>query len=231
MITLESVFVLSRLDLFALATVLVLWLSVGLVIENPPAKRLSVTVLMADYRREWMHQMITRVPRIFDATILATLRQGTTFFASSSLIAIGGMIAVLGNTDRLVTLTQDLPLASQPTILWELKLLFVTFFFAHAFLKFVWANRLFGYCAVIMAAVQNEACAQADLRASQAAELNIRAALNFNRGLRSVYFGLAALAWIFGPFPLIGASVLAGWTLISREFASHARNQLLRVAQ
>ena len=48
----------------------------------------------------------------------------------------------------------------------------------------------------------------------------IRAALNFSRGLRSMYFALASLAWLAGPLALmVAAAVVAGF-LMTREFAS-----------
>ena len=66
------------------------WLLMGLAIEKAPASRPSVSTLMKKFRHEWMRELITRQPRIFDASILSTLRQGTTFFASASMLAIGG---------------------------------------------------------------------------------------------------------------------------------------------
>jgi len=96
-------------------------------------------------------------------------------------------------------------------------------------LKFVWANRVFGYCAVLMASVPNDPDDQmAFPRAAQAAELNIRAAMNFNRGLRSVYFALGGLAWLFGGWGLLVATLAVGWTVWSREFASIPRAILLK---
>lgn len=44
---------------------------------------------MNAYRREWMRHFVTRSPRIFDGNILTTLREGTAFFASACLIAVG----------------------------------------------------------------------------------------------------------------------------------------------
>src|SRR5690606_21304965 len=94
-----------------------------------------------------------RDPRIFDGNILTTLREGTAFFASACMIAIGGGLALLGNTDPLAGLARELDAAEIPTLLWKLKLLLGLLFLANGFLKFVWAHRLFGYCAVMMAAV------------------------------------------------------------------------------
>ncbi|MDO9525743.1 MAG: DUF599 family protein, partial [Gemmobacter sp.] len=65
-------------------------------------------------------------------------------------------------------------------------------------------------------------------RAAQAAELSISAVRGFNRGLRSIYFALAALCWLLGALPLMVGTVLVGLTLARREFASHSRAAILR---
>ncbi|WP_439103239.1 DUF599 family protein, partial [Celeribacter marinus] len=85
----------SALDAVAVSFLLIAWLGIGRIIENPPVKHRSTSYLMADYRRKWMIQMITRQPRIFDAAILDSLRQSTAFFGSACLIAIGGGLATL----------------------------------------------------------------------------------------------------------------------------------------
>lgn len=215
-------------DFAALALLVAAWLGIGWRIEHPGSRRPSVSVIMAQYRREWMRQMVTRQPRIFDASILSNLRQGTAFFASASMIALGGGLALLGDTDRIAAVAEDLDLGSDPQIVWEIKLICILLFVANAFLKFVWSHRLFGYCSVLAAAVPNEIDDPEALpRAAQAAEVNITAARGFNRGLRSVYFALAAGAWLLGPWALMLATVVTVTTLWRREFASHSRAALL----
>lgn len=223
-----------RLDLFtpldfaAVGLLFAVWLAIGWRIEHASVKHPSVSMIMADYRREWMRQMLTREPRIFDAQTIATLRQGTSFFASTSMIALGGALALIGNADSLVDVAEDLTLVSHPPIVWEVKLLLVVFFLTNAFLKFVWSNRLFGYCSVIMAAVPNDpADPRAPGMASKAAEVNITATRSFNRGLRAVYFALAALAWLGGPILLIAGAILTLIVIWRREFASQSRAILL----
>ena len=221
---------LGGLDLVAVALLIAAWLGIGWLIEHPPVGTPSVSTLMAEYRREWMRQMVTRQPRIFDAAVIDSLRQGTAFFASACMIAMGGGVALIGNSDRLNGLASDLTLQTGAVLI-EVKIILVLFFLANALLKFVWAHRLFGYCTVLMAAVPNDVGhAQAYPRAAQAAEINITAARSFNRGLRAIYFALAALGWLLGSWALIGATVVASGIMLRREFASTSRSVILSVA-
>ena len=216
------------LDLAALAFLGLAWLGIGTLIEHPPARHPSVSQLMSAYRHDWMRQFVTRQPRIFDATMIDSLRQGTAFFASACMIAIGGCVALMGNPAGLALVTEDFAPAGTAEGI-ELRVVPVLLFLADALLKFIWAHRLFGYCAILMAAVPNDpADPMAYHRAEQAAEVNITAARSFNRGLRSVYFALGALAWLFGPLALIAATSLSLAVLIRREFASESRAVILR---
>jgi uncharacterized membrane protein len=218
----------APLDFVGIALLIGTWLWIGWRIENPPPEKPSVGMIMDGYRRDWMKEMVTRQPRMFDAQVVGTMRQGSTFFASTTMIAIGGGLALLGNTERLAGLAQDLALGTAPALVWEVKILTILLFLANAFLKYVWAHRLFGYCAVLMAAVPNEPDdPTAYPRAGQAAEICVTAARAFNRGLRATYFALAAVAWILGPMALIVGTVITLAMLYRREFASHSRTVLL----
>ncbi len=217
-------------DLVAIGLILAVWWLTGYLVEHPPKSRASVSILMAEYRREWMRQFVTRQPRIFDASMIDSLRQGTAFFASASMIAIGGGVALIGNSAKLQGLAQDLTLETE-TVGIELKIILVIGFLANALLKFIWAHRLFGYCSIIMAAVPNDPEHELSFhRAEQAAEINITAAKSFNRGLRSIYFALSALAWLMGPYALMGATALTSLVLMRREFASQSRLVILAKA-
>lgn len=218
---------LPTLDLILLAGLVLAWLISGWLSEHPPQSLPSVSVLMEEYRRDWMRTFVTRQPRIFDATLIDSLRQGTAFFASACMIAIGGGVALIGNAAAVQRLTEELPLNGPgPDV--ALKMLPVIGFLANALLKFVWAHRLFGYCSILMAAVPNDPeDPLAFHRAGQAAEINITAARSFNRGLKSIYFALAALGWLLGPWGLLAGTVLATGILLRREFASYSRKVIL----
>ncbi|GGF69229.1 membrane protein [Paracoccus acridae] len=218
----------SAADLSAIVLLFAVWFGIGWFTERPPAGKPSVSVLMTRFRREWMVHFITRDPRIFDGNILASLREGTAFFASACMIATGGILALIGNTDQLQGLARELALEGGD-ILWELKLLVTMFFVVNAFLKFVWAHRLFGYCAIMMAAVPNDPLDPMTRdRAMQAADLNITAARSFNAGLRSVYFALGSLGWLAGPWVLMLGTAVVLFVTWRREFASTSRQVIMR---
>ncbi|GLK65971.1 DUF599 family protein [Paracoccus kondratievae] len=220
---------LSLADLAALGWLFLAWFSIGWATEHPPRDHPSVTVLMKAHRREWMRQFITRNPRIFDSAILTTLREGTAFFASACLIAIGGGLALIGNTDQLAGVARQFDLGHIPALKWEIKIVVALFFVANALLRFIWSHRLFGYCAIIMASVPNE---PEDPRAlplaMQAADINITAAKSFNSGLRCVYFSLAALGWLAGPLGLFLSTVYVLFISWRREFASRSRRAIMK---
>jgi uncharacterized membrane protein len=221
--------VFTLIDAIGVSMLIAVWLGMTLLIEHAPRRFPSTSNLMADYRREWMVQFVSREPRIFDSQVIGQLRQGTSFFASASLIAIGGALALLGDLERVMGVAEDLTAGDQPILVWEVKILLIIMFLVNAFLKFVWSNRLFGYCAVMMGAVPNSADHPAAYnRAAKAAYINITAARGFNRGLRSLYCALAAAAWLLGGYALIAAAVVTALVLLRREFTSASRDVLIQ---
>ncbi|AWD22641.1 DUF599 domain-containing protein [Fuscovulum blasticum] len=219
--------VLSLPDMAALIGLFVVWFACVWIIENPPARHPSVSVLMKTYRHDWMRTFVTRGTRIFDGTLIDSLRQGTAFFASASLIAIGGGVALIGNASTVERLAQDLPLDTV-TVDLALKLLVPVAILSNALLKFIWAHRLFGYCSIMMAAVPNDpADPLAFRRAEQAAKINVTAARSFNRGLESINFALASAGWLLGPGGLALTTVAAALVTLRREFWSHSRLVIL----
>ena len=210
----------TLLDLVAVVLVVAAWIGVGVLIETPPGPRPSVTTMMYEMRMAWMVEYARRGNRIFDSQIIGTLRQSTAFFASTSIIAIGGVLAFAGNGEALESATGILG-GGTPVVTTQVKLIGVVLMLTAGFLRFVWANRVFGYCSVVMAATPMPDEAGAEAIARQAGRLNIQAALNFNRGLRAIYFSLAGLAWLAGPVALLLATTATVATLLRREFASH----------
>ena len=107
-------------------------------------------------RGVWMRRMVEREIRIVDTTIMASLQNGTAFFASTSLIALGGALSFLRSPDETLLLFADFPVAVVTTrTAWEMKVIGLSVIFAYAFFKFAWSYRLMNYAAILIGATPN----------------------------------------------------------------------------
>ena len=67
------------------------------------------------YREVWIRRMLERETRMVDMQIMASLQNGTAFFASTSLIAIGGGLALLRGTNDALAVLGALPIDLTPS--------------------------------------------------------------------------------------------------------------------
>lgn len=162
---------LSNMDLAAAAWFLFAWLGFNLLIDVSPLRKKTLSSAMETYRRGWMRAMSLREVRIMDTSIMSGLQQGTAFFASTSLLAIGGGFALLDATERIVQVAGDLSIpVADSRALWEIKVLALMLIFAYGFFKFGWAYRLFNYASIVMGAVPQEGQASDEVIAKMAAQ-------------------------------------------------------------
>jgi len=130
---------------------LVPWIIYSIVIERSAKGRTSLNALMNGYRDEWMERLLARDIRMVDAQVTAALQNGAAFFASTSLIAIGGALTLLRSNDEAMTVMSLLPFGTTPSRgLWDLKMMGLIVIFVYAFFKFAWSFRLFNYFAIMV---------------------------------------------------------------------------------
>ena len=111
------------------------------------------------------------------------------------MIATGGALALISNADQLIGVAIDLNFNVSCQVVWKIKLLMLLFFLTNAFLKFVWAHRRFAHYTILMAEVPNDLNDPLTLpTARKASAVNITGTRSYNRGLRTIYFSLAAAA-------------------------------------
>ena len=203
------------------------WIVYSIVIEKSAKGRTSLNALMNNYRDEWMEQLLARDMRMVDAQVTAALQNGTAFFASTSLIAIGGALTLLRSSEEIMTVMSLLPFgATSSRGLWDLKMMGLIIIFVYAFFKFAWSYRLFNYFAIMVGAApppaeKNTAAAQSF--AHRAAQLCADAGRHFNRGQRAFFFALGYLGWFLGPLPLVLTTTGVVIVMWRRQFASDAR--------
>ncbi|MBM7062129.1 DUF599 family protein [Pseudomonas sp. UL073] len=178
------------------------------------------------YREDWMRRLLLRDNRIADASVIGNLERNASFFASSTLIILAGILTLLGASERAVSLLADLPLVQAATRgMSEIKLLCLAVVFVYAFFTFSWCMRQYNFAAVLIGSApmigeRHVSEAERKAFAARAARVISMAANQFNLGLRSYYFGMAVLAWFINPwlFMLVTAGVVL--VLYRREFHS-----------
>ncbi|WXL27494.1 DUF599 family protein [Ectopseudomonas mendocina] len=178
------------------------------------------------YREDWMRRMLLRDNRIADANVIGNLERNASFFASSTLIILAGILTVLGASERAVSLLADLPFVQVASRgLSEVKLLCLGLVFVYAFFTFSWCMRQYNFAAVLvgsapMVGERHVTEQERQSFAERTARVISLAANQFNQGLRAYYFGMATLAWFINPwfFMLMTAGVV--FVLYRREFHS-----------
>ena len=220
-------FVLRAPDLAALALFVAAWAIYSYTAEGRFSRRSTLTAAMNRQREVWMRTMAQRDLRMVDTSIMIGLQQGTAFFASSCILAIGGCFAILGSGDRVLGVMGDLPFATvQSRAEFELKILGLVVILAYSFFKFGWSYRLFNYCSILIGAVpipNDRNADELEVSVHRAARMNVLAGMHFNAGLRGIFFSIGYLGWFIGPAVLAAATVLVVAVLVRRQFFSRAR--------
>ena len=134
----------SRLDLTALAWFIGIWIVYAITVEWSRYGRGGLNHAMDRYRETWIRRMLEREMRMVDMQIMAALQNGTAFFASTSLLAVGGALALFRSTEDMLKVLAILPLGIETSrILWEVKVVGLAVILVYAFFKFAWSYRLY----------------------------------------------------------------------------------------
>lgn len=223
--------VLPPLDLAALAFFLVAWAGYAIGVEWREHRSTGLNARMHRYREVWMRRALARDPRIVDTHIMSALQYGTAFFASTTLIAIGGVAALLRSPEELQSVIVSLPFGIRATPTeWQIKAIGLICVFVYAFFKFAWAYRLFNYVAIMIGAMPPPAdknTPEAEVHVMRTARLFQAAGAHFNRGQRAFFFALGYLGWFAGPLVMMASTAAVVIVMWRRQFASAAQRALM----
>jgi uncharacterized membrane protein len=218
-------------DLIALACFVLAWTGYAIAIEWSPHGKDGLNARMNHYREVWMQRALEREPRMVDTMIMGSLQNGTAFFASTSLLAVGGALSFLRASDDMLALTSAFPLGIQANrIQWEIKAVGLIVILVYAFFKFAWAYRLFNYVAILLGAMPPASAAatpEAQAHVRRTARLFESAGRHFNRGQRAFFFALGYLGWFAGPYVLMATTVATVIVLWRRQFSSESRRAVV----
>jgi len=163
---------------------------------------------------------------------VANLERSVSFFASTTMLVLAGLMTVLGSTEQAINVIADIPFAMEATRQeWEVKLLVIIALFIYAFFKFTWSLRQYGFVSVMVGGAPNPGDDISELQkqsyANRIAKMSSMAANNFNFGLRSYYFSLAMLGWFINPWLFMVLSAGVVYVLYRREFKSSTLKTLM----
>ena len=215
---------LSPFDIIAIAWFIIAWAIYANVIERTVHGRSGLNARMDTYRIVWIRRMLDRETRMTDMQIMAALQNGTAFFASTTLLSIGGALTLLRSPDEILTVVSLLPFSAPTTRgLWELKTIGLVLVFVYAFFKFAWSYRLFNYVSILFGAMpppSEKGTPETEAHVMRTAKLFASAGKHFNRGQRAFFFALGYLGWFIGPAILMATTFAIAFIMWRRQFVS-----------
>jgi uncharacterized membrane protein len=218
-------------DLIGVTWLLICWWGYTVFSQSSRFAKTNLIGSIATRREIWMIQMLGRDNRMVDIQVINSLLDVVRFLASTSILIVAGLLAVLGSTDQAILLFMDLPFAA-PVVrgVWEAKLLVLILIFVHAFFKFMWSMRQYTYCSVMIGAAPPPSDPPEDVEnaARSIAQVATLAARHSNHGTRAYYFGLATLSWFVHPLILIPGALWVVLVLYRREFRSRTLAHIRR---
>lgn len=217
------------MDALAFAWMLLLWFVYGRFADKLPADDVApgnLNQMMHQLRRLWMRRMLDRPERILDSSLTGHSVASTTFFASTSMLVIAGLLGVLGRASDAHAVIQSFGFTVVSSeLMFELKVLGLIALFIIGFYKFTWALRQFNFaCTLIGAAPLPPVDGKArDRFADHAARVMSLAATSFNGGIRAYYFSMAWLGWFIHPLIFAGATGIVVLVLLKRQIRSRSQ--------
>ena len=228
---LRAMALLPWIDWVALALFFPAWAGYAIFARRRVGQQPSLLATTNRVRRQWMLQTTYREVRVIDGVVIQNLSTSPSFFASTTILIIGGLLAVLG-TDKATELVRDLPFAARTTtLIFDVKLILLLGIFVYVFFRFTWSMRQYTFGALLIAAAPeaerfiSEGLSR-DAFADKAGRIVGLAAETFNDGLRGYYFAFAAIAWFFSPIVFMLATAGVVYILYEREFRSEVLSVL-----
>ena len=224
---LRALSVLPVVDWVALLLFLPIWAGYAWFARRRGEQRGSLLAATNRIRRQWMLQTTYREVRVVDGVVIQNLATSPSFFASTTILIIGGLLAVLGTADKANDLIRELPFAARTSALvFDVKIMVLCAIFVYAFFRFTWSKRQYTFGALLIASApeaklfDQDPALSREAFADKAGRVVGLAAESFNDGLRAYYFSFAAVGWFFSPVAFILATIGVVVVLFRREFRS-----------
>ena len=211
-------------DILAFIWFMACWVGYSFYTDRGGESRRPVARVFHQHRVRWMERMLDRDNRMADINIVTAHMRGGMMFATITILILAGVMTILGNLGKAREVTSHLSFAVEASQeMWEIKVIVLLLIFVYAFFKYAWCLRQFNYTLIFIGAAPLPEEVNVRERKDypqRGARLFDRGIGTFNRGLRAYYFGLATLAWFFGPVFYAVAAVWVVAVLYRRDFRS-----------
>ena len=213
-------------DWLALAWFVGVWVGYAVFARRRAERSGSLLATTNHYRRLWMLQTTARENRVVDGVVVQNLSTSPSFFASTTILIIGGLLALLGTSDKASEFVREIPFAARTSaFVFDLKMIVLLVIFIYAFFRFTWSMRQYTFGALLIASMPDARTfergeAQREPFADRAGKVVGLAAETFNDGLRAYYMSFATILWFVSPIAFAAAAAAVVYLLYQREFHS-----------
>ena len=201
------------------------WFGYRYFAEKGKHGRRGLVGITHEYRLQWALESATRDIPVTCASLVANLMNSVSFYASTTIYIIAGLLALVGTIDRLADFAMDIPFTLEGAKgLLKIKLLLLILIFIVAYFKFTWSLRQFNFLCILIGGTPHERNMPDkeywERSAARMARINSLAGNEFNRGIRAYYYGIAALGWFLHPAVFMLATLWVTWILYRRDYHS-----------
>ena len=215
----------SPYDVMVLLWFLVCWFGYSFYIDNFLRSAHGLSARMHLLRVQWFLAALQRENRVVDANIIQSYQSSISFLASTAILIIAGLIAMLSSATTALAIINQIPFAASCSkFIWYCKNFLLIYLFIYAFFKLTWSLRQLNYCMIMVGGLpivhDANKLYEYTPAARRTAMVMTMAIKDMNRGIRAYYFAISILAWFLNPLFFIIATAWVMIILYRREFKS-----------
>jgi uncharacterized membrane protein len=176
--------------------------------DNPLTTAIGLT---NHARRAWVQSIVDRKRDILAVQTFRNWVMASTFLASTAILISLGLVASAFRTEITSSATQALNVFGHPSeTWWVIKLFLLSALFFYAFFNFTLSVRYYNDASLLINVPPDlEPSSSVD---AVALVLN-HGALHYTLGMRGFYLAIPLGLWLFGPFWMLGGSILVVFLL------------------
>src|SRR5262245_29908436 len=111
--TLPVLVPITLLDFLALALFAALWFGYAWYADYSKTTRARLGMEFHRYTQDWFARMVERDNRMVDINILRNLTRSSQFFASTTMLILGALVALMGYAETAAKVVGELPFPSR----------------------------------------------------------------------------------------------------------------------